>query len=190
MLEVGTLNTDSITTSEWESIDFETDFQETPAILSQVQTYNDSEFVRTRQTASSVDGFQLAMEEEEALKYSGHGTETVGWFAMESGSGSWDGLDYQVGHTGENINHTWDTIDFSENFEEAPTLFASLASYNGSDSAGLRYRNLDDSQVEIKVEEDRSLDREMRHGLEMVDFLAIAGSGDLSAMVYEPTGGL
>ncbi|MBE9047317.1 hypothetical protein IQ255_23445 [Pleurocapsales cyanobacterium LEGE 10410] len=181
ILEVGTLNTNGVTTSRWESIDFESDFQDTPAILSQVQTDNDSQFVRTRQQASSVDGFKLSMEEEEALKYSGHGTETVGWLAMESSSGTWDGLDYQAGQVGTKVDHTFDTIDFAQTFDQAPNLLAGLSSYNGSDSAGLRYRSLGSSQVQLKVEEDRSFDREIAHVGEMVDFLAIAGSGDLSA---------
>ena len=34
------------------------------------------------------------------------------------------------------------------------------------------------------VEEDRSLDSEIGHLNESVDFLAIAGSGDLTASVY------
>lgn len=181
ILEVGTLDTNGVTTSEWESIDFSSDFLDTPAILSQVQTNNDSQFVRTRQKASSIDGFELSMEEEEALKYSARATETVGWLAIESSSGTWDGLDYQAGHTEANIDHTFDTIDFDRTFDEAPNLLAGLSSYNGSDSAGLRYRSLGTSQVQLKVEEDRSLDWEINHTGEMVDFLAIAGSGDLSA---------
>ena len=181
-LEVGTLDTDEVTTSQWESINFSSDdFQDTPTILSQVQTDNDSQFVRTRQQAASVDGFKLSMEEEEALKNSGHGTETVGWLAMEAGSGTWDGLDYQAGSTGTNIDHTFGTVDFDRTFDEAPNLLARLSSYNGENSAGLRYDSLGTSGVQLKVEEDQSFDREINHVDEMVDFLAIAGLGDLSA---------
>lgn len=184
ILEVGTLDTNSITTSEWESIDFISDFQETPVILSQVQTYNGGQFVRTRQNLSSSDGFQLAMEEEDALKPTGHVTETLGWLAIESGSGSWDGLDYQSGHLA--TDHNWYKKEFDQSFEESPNLFASLASFYGPDSAGLRYRNLNTAQVEIQVEEEQSLDSELNHAREIVDFLAIAGSGDLSATAYDP----
>ncbi len=182
-LEVGTIDTDGVTTSKWDSIDFASNFEQTPVILSQVQTDNDSEFVRTRQKAASIDGFKLTVEEEEALKSSVHGTETIGWLAIESGSGSWDGLDYQAGHTGTEIDHSWNTIGFGQTFSSAPNFLASLASFNEGDSAGLRYRNLGASEVQIRVEEDRSLDNEIGHIPEMVDFLAIAGSGDLSAIV-------
>ena len=182
-LEVGTLNTNQTTSSRWETVDFSDNFQQIPVVLSQVQTNNDSQFVRTRQKNKSVDGFQLTMEEEEALRSSGHATETVGWLAIESGSGNWDGLDYQASTTGSKIDHTFDTISFGETFDETPDFLASLSSFRGADSAGLRYRNLGTSQVQMKVEEDQSLDNEIAHVLESVDFLAIAGSGDLSAII-------
>lgn len=61
---------------------------------------------------------------------------------------------------------------------------ASLASFNGGDSAGLRYRNLSDTQVTIILEEDQSLDSEIGHAKEIVDFLAVSGTGDLTAIAY------
>ena len=185
ILEVGTIETNGMTTSKWEKIDFAADFDLTPAILSQVQSENGSQFVRTRQKSSSVDGFQLTMEEEEALRHSGHMTETLGWLAIESGSGSWNGLEYQAERTGVEIDHTWDTIDFEPTFDTVPNLLTSLSSFRGRDSAGLRYCNLDTTEVQLKVEEDRSLDNETWHVNETVDFLAIAGSGDLTAVAYD-----
>ena len=187
LLEVGTIETNGTTTSKWEKIDFATDFDLTPAILSQVQTKNGGQFVRTRQKFSSVDGFELTMEEEEALKHSGHKTETLGWLAIEPGSGSWNGLKYQAERTGAKIDHTWDKVSFEPSFDTVPNLLASLSSFEGSDSAGLRYRNLDVAKVQLKVEEDRSLDNETNHVNEIVDFLAIAGSGDLTAVAYDPS---
>ncbi|MEL6439217.1 MAG: CAP domain-containing protein [Cyanobacteria bacterium J06621_8] len=185
LLEVGTLNTHGTTTSSWSSIDFEHSFSSLPAILSQVQTYNGPQFVRTRQTPSGAAGFSVALEEEELLKPSGHATETVGWLAIETGSGEWGDLDYQAGHTGTRIDHTWDTINFQQDFNQAPNLFASLATFKGGDSAGLRYQSLGSSAVQIKVEEDKSFDSEIWHTQESVDFLAIAGLGNLSAIAYD-----
>ncbi|MEL6438904.1 MAG: tandem-95 repeat protein [Cyanobacteria bacterium J06621_8] len=186
LLEVGTLNTHKLTTEGWENPSFDLDFEDTPVILSQVQTNNGTQFVRTRQRGASVDGFLLSMEEEEALKASGHLTETVGWLAVESGQGDWGELQYQAGHTDNLVNHRGYSLNFDVNFESEPLLLASLASVNGGDSAGLRYRNLDSTQVNIMIEEDKSLDSETNHVNEIVDFLAISGTGDLLASVYEP----
>ncbi|MEM7756826.1 MAG: CAP domain-containing protein [Cyanobacteria bacterium P01_A01_bin.40] len=186
LLEVGTLDTNAITTSSWSNINFESDFATKPAIFSQVQTQNGGQFVRTRQNSSSVDGFALAMEEEEHLKASGHARETVGWLAIETGSGEWDGLEYQAGNTGTRIDHTWDKINFKQSFDQAPNFFASVASFRGGDPIGLRHQNLGSSSVQIELEEDQSLDSELGHTLESVNFLAIAGSGNLSAVPYDP----
>ena len=185
ILEVGELNTNSTTVDNWEKIDFNSDFSETPVILSQVQSDAGHQFVRTRQKSASVNGFELAMEEEEALMTSGHAKESVGWLAMESGTGIWGDLDYEAGHSENNITHNRGTINFSQNFAQAPNFLASLSSYNGSDPSGLRYNNLGSSQVKIKVEEDTSLDNEIVHKNEMVDFLAIAGMGELIAMAND-----
>ena len=181
-IEVGSLDTDKMTTSGWEDLNFESDFAQTPAVVSQVQTDNGTQFVRTRQKGKSVDEFELSLESEEALKSSGHATETVGWLAMETGSGSWSGFDYTTGSTAEVIDHTWDTVSFGQTFSATPNILASLSSYVGADPAGLRYRNLGSSQVQFKVEEDMSFDSEIGHIDESVDFIALAGSGNLSAI--------
>ena len=190
MLEVGTVDTNKMAISGWEDLNFDLDFTQTPAIISQVQTNNGTQFVRTRQKAASVDGFELSLEEEEALNTSGHATETVGWLAMEQGSGTWSGFDYTVGSTANVIDHTWDTISFERTFATTPNILASISSYIGPDPVGLRYRNLGVSQVQMKLEEDLSFDNEIGHIDESVDFLAIApsalaegiaGSGSLSA---------
>lgn len=186
LLEVGTAYTRKLTTEGWLDLDFDTDFEDTPAILSQVQTYNGNQFVCTRQRGASVDGFRVSMEEEEALKYSGHATEKIGWLAIETGSGDLGDIQYQAGHTDRLVNHRGYTLNFEGNFESEPSLFASLASFYGGDSAELRYRSLDNEQVQIILEEDRSLDAEIAHVNEMVDFLAIEGTGDLIASAYQP----
>ncbi len=185
MLEVGTLNSNLTTTSGWETVDFNSDFADTPVILSQVQTNNDSQFVRTRQKQASSNSFQLSLEEEEALKPSGHNTETIGWLAIESGTGTGDEFQYQASHTKDEVTSRWHNLNLEENFSDTPYLFASLASYDGPDSAGLRYRNLNNAQLEIMIEEDRSLDSEIGHTTEIVDFLAISDFGELTAIAYE-----
>ncbi|MEM6610713.1 MAG: carboxypeptidase regulatory-like domain-containing protein [Cyanobacteria bacterium P01_C01_bin.72] len=185
LLEVGSLATKANVASSWKNIDFDSNFDSTPVILSQVQTQNGEQFVRTRQNAASVDGFALAMEEEEKYKRSGHAGETIGWLAMESGSGSWNGLDYQAGHTGRVVDHSWETVSFEQSFNQAPNLFASISSYKGGDPVGLRHLNLGASNVQLRVEEDQSFDHEILHTNESVDFLAIAGSGSLVATPHD-----
>ena len=54
------------------------------------------------------------------------------------------------------------------------------------DSAGLRYHNLTEDGVRIILEEEQSLDAETAHVNEIVDFLAISGTGDLLATASIP----
>ncbi|WP_319423574.1 hypothetical protein [Pleurocapsa sp. FMAR1] len=179
-LEVGTLNSDAVTNSDWEQIDFSTDFLNTPTTFSQVQTDNGSNFVRTRQKNTSARGFSLAMEEEEVLNTS-HPAETLGWMAISAGAGSWNGLSYQAGNTGNRVTHEWSTLKFENSFERAPQLLASLATYDGTDSAGVRYQNVNSQGVQMMVEEDTSRDLEQSHTTEDINFLLIGGSGTLTA---------
>ena len=190
VIEVGTVNTNKIAASDWEDVSFNGNFAQTPAILSQVQSNNDSEFVRTRQKNASANGFSLAMEEEEALKNSGHQQETLGWLAISSGSGEWDGLTYQAGNTGDVVTHDWHELNFG-NFASTPNLLASIATYDGSDASGLRYRDISGagSNLQIKIEEEQSKDSEIRHTTEDVSFLAIGGNGTLTARAYDPLNG-
>jgi hypothetical protein len=58
---------------------------------------------------------------------------------------------------------------------------ASLATYDGTDNAHLRYQNLGGDGVEVKVEEDTTDDTEMNHSnAEVVHYLAMVQGGTLT----------
>lgn len=61
---------------------------------------------------------------------------------------------------------------------------AGISNYVGGDGSHLRYRNLTSDSVQVKVEEDTTHDGETKHTSEVVDYLAVPGSGDLTAQVY------
>ncbi len=185
VLEVGTVDTNLLAPNGWENISYTSDFTEDPLVFSQVQTDNDRDFVRTRQRNASNSGFQLAMEEEEAYGNSGHGNETVGWLALSAGTGSWGQNSYQAGQTGNSVTHNWHTINFENSFAQPPVFLASVATYDGGDSSGLRYRNLNGDRVNIKIEEDTSKDGETNHTTEAVNFLAISGQDFLRGVPLE-----
>ncbi|MDJ0659040.1 MAG: S8 family serine peptidase [Crocosphaera sp.] len=180
IIEVGTITTDAITTSNWETINFNYDFSDTPVVLTQVQTDEDATFVRTRQNNITNSGFKVALEKEEAYKSSGHGTETIAWLAISPGQGSWDGNDFIAGNTGDRVTHNWHTINFGNNFSNAPKFLGNITTFDGSDPSGLRYQNLTKGSVNIKIEEDTSNDSETNHTTENINFLAIEGEGTLS----------
>ncbi len=189
VLEVGTVNTDLLAPNGWENIEFTHDFADNPLTFSSVQTDNDRDFVRTRQRNTSTNGFQIAMEEEEAFNNSGHGEETVGWLAISAGSGSWSQNNYLAGTTGDKVTHNWHSIDFGNNFSRSPVVLSSIATYNESDSSGLRYGKLNNDRVDLKIQEDRTRDGEIKHTTEAVNFFALDGNNPLMASeigIHEP----
>ncbi|MGK7956709.1 MAG: Calx-beta domain-containing protein [Crocosphaera sp.] len=188
ILEVGNVTTDAITSSNWETIDFHHDFTDTPVVLTQVQTDNDATFVRTRQNNATNNGFDVALEEEEAYRLSGHGSETVAWLAISPGQGDWDGNQFMAGNTGNNVTHKWHTLKFGNTFTNAPKFLGNIASFDSADPSGLRYRNLTTGRVQIMVEEDTSKDREMKHTTEDINFFAIEADGNLSGSADPLTG--
>ena len=57
-----------------------------------------------------------------------------------------------------------------------------MATYNGVDNAHLRVQNADLNSIEVRAEEDTTLDEEIGHVGENVTYLAIGGSGSLTAV--------
>ncbi|MDJ0598791.1 MAG: S8 family serine peptidase [Crocosphaera sp.] len=190
IIEVGNINTDKITTSTWEGINFKHNFTNTPVVLTQVQTDNDPTFVRTRQKNITKNGFNVALEEEDAFKSSGHGSETIAWLAISPGQGTWDGNKFLAGNTGDQVTHNWHTIDFGNNFNNNPKFLGNIATYDGSDSSGLRYQKLTDGSVQVMIEEDTSNDSEINHTTENINFLAIEATGNLRGATVDSLTGL
>ena len=56
-------------------------------MFTSVQTFNGPDPVTTRLRNSLSTGFEVTMDEEEAIRDGGHLTETIGWIAIERGSG-------------------------------------------------------------------------------------------------------
>lgn len=162
------------------NVSFPDAFDSVPVVMSQVQSDNDPSWVKTRQRNSSATGFQVALEPEEA-QTTFHGTETIGWFAMQPGVGTWSGHAYQAGDSGQHVTDGWATIGFTQSFANAPGLLASLASRFGGDNAAIRYTGLGASSVQVKVEEETTADSEVAHVAENVHYLAIEGTGTLQA---------
>jgi len=62
------------------------------------------------------------------------------------------------------------------------------STYHGGDGIHLRYQALTASGVQVRVEEDTTDDAETDHTDEVVHYLAVAGSGTLTAEAYAPGG--
>ncbi|MEM9220373.1 MAG: CAP domain-containing protein [Cyanobacteria bacterium P01_F01_bin.150] len=158
-------------------------FKSTPTVLSQIQTYNGTDWVTTRTTQQSSNSFKLAMQEEEKLNSSGHMREGIGWFAIDQGTAD-DGDTLLEGNTtGRQYTHARSNVQFNTGFESTPSVIAKLGSFYGSDTANLRLDGMTRNGFGVRVYEEQSLDSEMLHTSESVSFLALEGqSGSLTGI--------
>lgn len=181
-IEAGKLASNAVATawndiSEFESVDFESDFDDSPTVLSQVQTRNEDSFVVTRQAESNSEGFRVAMQEEEASKYSGREAETIGWIAVERGTADASGLAFEAGQAAARIDHEIGSHTYDAEMDDGPLLLAGISSYYGNNTAVLRVTSSDNAGFSAFVQEEQSLDAEVWHMEETVDFIGFSTAG-------------
>lgn len=78
--------------------------------------------------------------------------------------------------TQKTVTEEWHQIDFNRDFGDSPLILADMQTFNGGDPAGLRYKNLTSSGVDIRVEEETSNDSETNHGNESVGYFVFNGA--------------
>ncbi|MFT6225998.1 MAG: hypothetical protein ACJARE_000386 [Paracoccaceae bacterium] len=150
---------------------FNTGFSADPAVLSQTQTANDADFVKTRLQGVDADGFEMTLEEDEAAHTTGHSSETVGWIAVDKGVAS--GGDTFVFEAGDmTANQRWTADSFAGGFDAAPGLVAGMATFNGTNVAGTRIEALLANGFDLRVEEDQAHDAETAHAVETFHWIA------------------
>jgi len=175
LLDVGTKSA----THSWGTASFGQSFDAAPVILSQAQTCNDPAAVVTRQKNASAIQFRVRLQEEQGSDGT-HGSETVGYIAMEEGAGTNRyGLVYEIAATPDEVTHAWYTQDFSAAFSSTPAFLANMQTCDGGDVAAMRYHNLDTSSAEFFVEEEQSGDAEMSHTTEKVGYFLLDNPGEI-----------
>ncbi|MEM9008448.1 MAG: choice-of-anchor Q domain-containing protein [Cyanobacteria bacterium P01_F01_bin.86] len=181
-ISAGTHSSSRLTSKGFDSVNL-TGFDTAPTVLSQVQTENGGDWVTTRIKQQSSQGFQLAMQEEEALNKGGHVTESLGWLAIDQGKANDGDTLLQGGTTGRSYDHNSSKVNFASGFDAAPSLIAKLGSFYGGDTANVRVDDITRQSFGVSVYEDKSLDSEINHTSESVSFLALEGkSGFLSGV--------
>ena len=153
-------------------------------ILSQVQTFNGGDFVTTRQRDANADSFQLTMQEEEALNNGRHVTETIGWIALEAGSGTAGDVSWLAGSAG-GVTHATASVSLGASMAGGINVIAALSSYAGADSAWARGNGSSSATFNVSVEEDTSQDAETNHLQETVDYFAFNEMGLISGYDYD-----
>ena len=182
----GTTTSNKLTSAGFETISFDNSFSAAPSLLTQVQTNTGADWVTTRTDSITGQSFEVAMQEEQSLNDGGHATETIGWFAIESGTANDGDTILEGGITGNTFNHDVSAGSFSASFSSTPSLIAKLGSYGGADPAHLRTTEISTTGFKSFVAEEQSADAELEHIAESINFLALdSSSGVLSGNTYD-----
>ena len=152
-------------TLNWKDIQLNTPFENSPLIFQAVQTYNGSDTVVTRLRNISADGFQSALQEEEALN-DGHSTERVGYLAISKESQAvftkrfllgheWSPVDPMVSafvHVEEEQSYDDEVSHVEEDVAIMAVnglIFGQMQSMNGGNTASLRLYPLGSDWLEM-----------------------------------------
>ncbi|MFB6282876.1 MAG: hypothetical protein ABEK59_02950 [Halobacteria archaeon] len=185
-IDVGTVETDE----SWKQVEIQGGFDQ-PAVLTGAQTHRSgnvdgsgSDSVVTRTKNVDEDGFAVRVQEMESK--GNHVEEQVGYVTVESGAGSNSGGSYEAGVTDDTVTDADHLIRFSNGYEGTPVFLAGIQGFDGGDTSNLRYTELNDENVTVNVEEERSADGEVRHISENLGYVAF-GSGVIEAKDTETT---
>ena len=151
---------------------FASSFSNTPVVLTQCASYNEPSAVTTRMRNVSAESFDIRLQEEEAAD-GVHASETLHYIALETGIGSDTRWDIEAALVGNSFTHEWKKVDFKDSYSN-PLFFATMQSFAGNNTAALRYRSLEATSAELKVEEERSKDDEVNHIPEAVAYLVLS----------------
>ncbi len=181
--QAGTVETGVLSSRGTTAVDFHHAFSDRPAIFTTDQTSNDRDMIWTRAQDPDAEGFRLVMEEEEKRNSGKHGTEEIGWLAVERGAGIAETAAGSIAFETSDSDFTLDsiggTIDFDTDFVSPPVFLAGISGRADTDPTGLRIDGLTGEGAYGFLQEDTSRDAETWHAPENVDWFALDGPGTL-----------
>jgi hypothetical protein len=163
-VEAGALVTDAMLNARaWETVALTAPFVEPPAVFTSVQSQTEDTPVTTRIFGRRADRFHVALQEEEAAAADGRLSESVGWIAVEMGTGvTAGGRGIEILAT--SADHEYSTTHFASSTTRAfRTVVADMADSVGWDPATVRHDKLVRNAVDLVVQEETSMDPETYH---------------------------
>jgi hypothetical protein len=152
--------------ANWQTIEYGDEF-ETPVVFSSIVTDETGQPMVTRQKAVNNNNFKVRLQAEEADQVPGQ--EQVSWLVLDTNS---EGLRY-VGKTDNVVTHEGTPINFGSFNHGNPGFFAAMQTFNGPDTATLRYNDMSETSATVIVEEEQSANEEQAHTTEVVGYMAI-----------------
>lgn len=144
----------------------------TPVVFANVVTQNEASAVTTRLEVTSNSEFNVRLQEQESSN-GAHLAESISYFAIEQRAGVTGGLHYDAGSFEADQGGRIAVFDDSVRLSSVSSFFASMQTFNGTDSTALRSTFINAAGANVFTEEERSRDNEINHAAETIGFFAI-----------------
>ena len=131
---------------------------------------NEGDAVAMRLRNITTTKFDYRIQEQEANAQR-HTPEEAGYIAWEPSAGSMDGVVFEIGRTANSVTHHFQAVPFYEPFSSPPVFLAGMQTFDGLDTAAVRWREKQPTGIEVKVEEEQSMDAELDHATEEIGYM-------------------
>jgi len=168
-------HTPNAVTDPWYTVDLPAVLSGTPVVMVSLETFDGGDTAGLRLRNLGTGGFEVKIEEEQSQDSEmTHTTEVVGYLALETGpiSDTAGSVVGEAGTTGSNQNGAdqWHTVSLQRSYS-APVVLINMTTYNGSQPAHIRVRNVTSSSFEYQIEEWDYLDQS--HITEDIGFVVL-----------------
>ncbi len=169
-LEAGAFTADAA----WRRTRYRTAFDQRPIVVAQLASDFDERAATVRVRRVGNGRFEARLQGDEADERRGrrHGQETVHYLALTPGRGRIDGRPIWVGATSASVTDTWTDIRFGRRLA-TPRVIAAAQTTRGSDPVVARHDAITPRTARVRMQEERSVDREVRHAAERVGYVAV-----------------
>ena len=166
----------------WNSdlISYSNSYATAPIVFHQVQTNNDSNWIESWVRSDSsqsqpptTTGFRMGLNGAEAVTT--HGSETIGWVAVETGSGTLNGINYEFQQTSDSVrghDNGCYTYAFLNAYTSNPLVIGDQQEMDGGNGGWAVGCSLSNTLIGMHVEEDQVTDAERSHITETYAYAA------------------
>lgn len=167
VIEAGTTPVTSTGQNTGTSVNLSAGFTDPPVVLTSVMTTNDAAAVDSDPSNITAAGFDLTLQEQEANDGI-HGTETIGWIAIQGGGTAATGT---ASTSGNSVTDATSTLGLGDTFTNGVVLLETQT-LDGPDTASAMNEGQTASTVDASVTEEQSANTETAHTTEVIGVVA------------------
>jgi hypothetical protein len=157
----------------FETVTFQASHPQTPVVVTaMVSDSADRALVgRIKNITQESFDFRLQMQEKSSLVLT---TEKIAYVAWEPSYGCTDAMMFDIGSSPNAIRQSFAPIYFQHNFDKLPVFVSDMQTYDGVDTANIRWSDKRSDRIFVNIDEEQSRDLETSHTTEVVGYMAFS----------------